>query len=612
MSGDTARPPFELARVVAVAGVAAGARTVVLAASHLAIVRLPGSLVTSVAAATLIEGFVLAVVVALALRWLARARSARPLAFLIAAGAGYAFVTLRAPACALEAPDFGGARSVSVHVVAALLALALALWLVVPGRDEGVGASGTRSTRARVRRLASAFVLVALVGAVVVRAYDRFVRRADAARPNVILVTLASVRGDRLSCAGYPRGTTPNLDAFARTALRFERAYTPHAATVAANASLLTGLAPDAHGVDADHALPADVSTLAEEFARAGFVTWAQLGDSPWTEPRFGFARGFAVQRTIAQGARPSLAALEPVWSALADRRVFLWLQLDDAAADARRWAYEHDAEDGAICGTPAPEGFFGGDAVGRFGARYLAGLNEPGARPPSAAEWAHLVGRYDGGLRSLDRRLGVLWKRLDELGLLERSWVVVTADHGQAFGEDGTFLNAGASAGVARVPLLVRPPGGIAERSVAEPVSTHEVGALLREILSGRPVSERTSAIACVLAGRPTPEPFVVTRAGAEVAVRGREIALVGTLGRLRGFDLRRDPLEETPLTPTVLATRVPKDEFERATNRLFLELARTERRRGPGIVPFDAETARRALWLGEPIEAVRGLVAP
>src|SRR6187455_2738870 len=113
-------------------------------------------------------------------------------------------------------------------------------------------------------------------------------------RPNVLLLTLDTVRADRLGCYGYARAKTPNLDALARRGVRFERAYATVPYTLPAHASILTGLYPLAHGlhVNFQGSVPAEASPVAVRFQEAGYRT-AGLVASGVLDRRFGLARGF-------------------------------------------------------------------------------------------------------------------------------------------------------------------------------------------------------------------------------------------------------------------------------------------------------------------------------
>ena len=100
-----------------------------------------------------------------------------------------------------------------------------------------------------------------------------------AARPsaNLLLITIDTLRADRLGCYGYEEARTPNLDALAARGAAFDEAYTPAPMTLPAHATMLTGLLPPQHGarVNGMHRLADDVPTLAERLSAEGYRTGA-------------------------------------------------------------------------------------------------------------------------------------------------------------------------------------------------------------------------------------------------------------------------------------------------------------------------------------------------
>jgi len=115
-------------------------------------------------------------------------------------------------------------------------------------------------------------------------------------RPNVLLITIDTLRRDRVSVFGSPRTTTPNLDRLAEEGLLFTHCQSPRAKTTPALASLMTGLYPHDHGVrDLTMPLAADVPVLAEAFHRAGYRTAAIVGNFVLKDELSGLARGFDV-----------------------------------------------------------------------------------------------------------------------------------------------------------------------------------------------------------------------------------------------------------------------------------------------------------------------------
>ena len=111
---------------------------------------------------------------------------------------------------------------------------------------------------------------------------------------NVVLVSIDTCRADHLSCYGYKRLTTPNIDAVARDGAMFKMALTPVPVTTPAHSSMLTGTYPPTHGVHLNsygHLANSNV-TLAKTLREAGYQTAAFVGAFP-LDPRFGLNQGF-------------------------------------------------------------------------------------------------------------------------------------------------------------------------------------------------------------------------------------------------------------------------------------------------------------------------------
>ena len=260
-------------------------------------------------------------------------------------------------------------------------------------------------------------------------------RPATAAPPDVVLVTLDTVRADRMGFLGSTRkGLTPALDALAREAVVFERAYAQAPMTTVSHASILTGTHPPFHKVqDFGLALPPSAPYLPALLGAAGYRTAAFVG-SMVLDPKGpiapGFDRGFDVYdagfRTRKDGADPYATkerrGAEVVARALAwlDRRpagpVFLWVHLYDA----------HDPYDPP---TPFKERF---------------------AKEP-----------YDGEIAGVDAAVGRLLAGLRERRLYDGALVVVASDHGESLGEHGeTTHGVFLYEATIHVPLLLRLPG--------------------------------------------------------------------------------------------------------------------------------------------------------
>jgi arylsulfatase A-like enzyme len=284
--------------------------------------------------------------------------------------------------------------------------------------------------------------------------------------PSVLLVTLDTTRVDHLSCYGYERETTPNLDRLARQSVRFTRAWSTSSWTLPAHASLFTGLYPGAHGAhyqnQGDAVLGSVVPMPVAEFVRAGRLdeeawTLAELLASsghrtaavvagPWLHRGFGLLQGFEFVDDAVSGfaGRPA---------ELVTDRAIRWL---DEQGPAQPWFLFVNYFDPHFPYTPPDEFRVFPGSRNRFQPPTTELLR--GERELSGSERRALVGRYDAEIRYMDHHLGRLLDAVHARG--EAALIVVTADHGEAFGEGGRHQHTyWLSDELLRVPLLIRYP---------------------------------------------------------------------------------------------------------------------------------------------------------
>jgi len=312
--------------------------------------------------------------------------------------------------------------------------------------------------------------------------------RSSPEAPSVVLIVIDTLRADRTSAYGYARDTTPHLRALAERGVLYETAQSTSSWTWPATASILTGLAPQEHGVeDAEHSyLPADLDTLAEALQRQGFTTACWSG-SPLIVPDKNFDQGF---ETFDSGREPVMRRSEVVlppaleWlDAIGDRRFFLYLHLMDPhapqipLAEGRRdFAAEvpRDFDPWRIVQLSwqlRDEGF---DAAGRPRTEEL--VTDEERRSMSAL--------YDACVWSADHWIGQVLERLERLGLEERTVVAVTSDHGEEL-LDHALLTHGHSLyqELIHVPLVLAGPGVPRGLRLARPVSTAALGPTLARL---------------------------------------------------------------------------------------------------------------------------------
>ncbi len=417
--------------------------------------------------------------------------------------------------------------------------------------------------------------------------------------PGIVLVCLDTLRADALSAVGGDATRMPALEAFARGGTAFRDASSCASWTAPGVTSILTGLLPSHHGVQGVQDSPpllASVPTLAEAFHRAGWWTGAAVAGG-WVTASHGIARGFDRFSETFDDDGPE-AAVSALFSARPkDKPFFAFLHTYAAhdpygdkklpsplpaavVAEAERVAKRVDENGGSLphdevrrlmtaflTDPPARKAY--GDA---FATRDWAGIWAPGMRwidggfasEPDRREIERgVAAAYWRGVGHCDRVLSLALGALARLALPEGTAIVVTADHGEAFGEHG-ILGHGRRLDdeLVRVPLVVRAPGRIRAGEVARgSVSTLDVAPTCLDLAGiAEPKGLDGRSLLAVLAGKEAGRPVrAEARRDAATALTSiRTERWKGVLARSSSggppssasvFDLRADPKEATPV---------------------------------------------------------------
>lgn len=257
---------------------------------------------------------------------------------------------------------------------------------------------------------------------------------------NVLLISVDSLRADRLGVYGSGRETSPNLDRLARAGVLFERAISPTSWTLPSHVTLLSGLLPHHHGTIAKtDAIASEVALLQESFARAGYETMG-LYSGPFLHPFFGFARGFASYRSCES--RPSddpaagmLRSHRDHTNAAVRDTFVRWLE---GRTERPFFAFVHMWDVHFDYIAPEPWGsMFDPGYAGALDGRGIA-TRKGFPRDASPRDVAHLLALYDGEVRYTDETIGQMLAALERAGVLDDTLVVVTSDHGEEFREHG------------------------------------------------------------------------------------------------------------------------------------------------------------------------------
>jgi arylsulfatase A-like enzyme/Flp pilus assembly protein TadD len=259
-------------------------------------------------------------------------------------------------------------------------------------------------------------------------------------QPNLVVITIDTLRADHLGCYGYKQIRTPNIDALAAESARFERAYTPVPVTLPAHTAIFTGTYPTLSGMHdfSGNKLNATQPTLASVLKQQGYATGAVIG-SAVLDSRFGLNRGFDFYYDHFDFSRlqeSNLEEMERPGNVVADvaldwlsknhaSKFFLWMHLYDP-----HYPY----------------------------------------RPPAPYSEQYKDRPYDGEIAFADAQVGRLIAYLKANDLYRNTLIVLTGDHGESLGEHGEkthgffIYNA-----TLHVPVIVHLPGTAGARVVPE-----------------------------------------------------------------------------------------------------------------------------------------------
>jgi arylsulfatase A-like enzyme len=343
------------------------------------------------------------------------------------------------------------------------IAACLALSVTIAARLVGHALSTRRAPVSSACFLALTLVLVLRLAA----AIDAW---SAADGPNVLLVSIDTLRADHLGAYGYGLPTSPAIDRrLADAGVTFENVYSQSPKTTPSHMTMLTSLYPCAHGIELwvntapGHVLNPRVQTLAEVLKDAGYATAAFTGGVHLHRSR-GFDQGFDIYRHGLQLEQ----ALQWI-SANRGRKWFVFFhtfEVHDPYVPPPRLVREFDPlYQGPI--DDALKKIRRGVDGGWEAAHKLFWGSVDTANPREVQFVERL---YDAGIRAMDERtLSPLLDRLDALALTNNTLVVFTSDHGEAFGEHGRFMHDDVRGGTLHVPLILRFPGRLpAGRRVA------------------------------------------------------------------------------------------------------------------------------------------------
>jgi arylsulfatase A-like enzyme len=269
--------------------------------------------------------------------------------------------------------------------------------------------------------------------------------------PNLVLITLDTLRADRLGSYGYADARTPVLDAIAARGVRFEDAVSQATTTPPSHASILTGLNPARHGLRKLHGqrLSDSNETLAEILQAHGYTTAAFVSDLPLGS-RTGLDQGFDVYDELTQPIEPGAGEAGDTNS-----RVFAWLA-EEPEQPLFLWVHYFDPHHPYFPPAEQREAVGLGDAD--WAPRVLPrNTHNPSQHAPQPAVVEAMRKLYDAEIAYTDEMVGKLLERLEAAGILDNAVIAYVADHGEHLGEDGYYFGHwDVLDETARVPMVI------------------------------------------------------------------------------------------------------------------------------------------------------------
>jgi len=317
--------------------------------------------------------------------------------------------------------------------------------------------------------------------------------------PNVLLIVLDTVRAKSLSVYGYERPTTPQLEGLSKSGVLFERAIATAPWTLPSHASMFTGRYPYELSLDWLTPLGTQYRVLAETLSEQGYLTGGFVANLLYCTYEFGLHRGFAHYEDF------QISPEQLVASATLVRRVANAEWLRKLTNNHRKLGYKTAAQVNRdllgwlsrIEGRPffAFLNYFDAHTPylpsEPFASKFARGLRPLKGWSGTPRKWTPKEiqaeqDAYDGAIAYIDHHIGVLMEQLGKLGLLEDTLIIITSDHGEAFGEHG-FMGHGNSLYLPElhVPLLIRFPSRVPEgRRIVEPASLRDLPATVVDLL--------------------------------------------------------------------------------------------------------------------------------
>jgi arylsulfatase A-like enzyme len=343
-----------------------------------------------------------------------------------------------------------------ISVICAIIALAAVLIIIQAYRYLIHNRKGSHKTFGFLSeiigsKLSSGIGACALALVIILNIFTFIYTRAQTGEgPNIVLISIDTLRADHLGSYGYERNTSPNIDKLAEKGVLFENAYSQAPWTLPSVATFFTSLYPVEHSATSiTRKLPDQITTLSEYLKNNFYTTTAVVSNLVLGE-KSGISQGFYTYDMKPAGRAKNISSHKVTKMGLnylnknRDEKFFLWLHyMDPHGRYLRHQEFDYNTD-------------YSGFLDDKLSPRIL----NPILDVLSEEDMSYVIDRYDGEISFTDFYIGKLLDALDEYGLSDNTIIVLTADHGEEFAER-TRIGHGKTVynELIRVPLIIINP---------------------------------------------------------------------------------------------------------------------------------------------------------
>ena len=275
------------------------------------------------------------------------------------------------------------------------------------------------------------------------------------AGPNVIFISIDTLRSDHLGCYGYSKNTTPNIDKFSKDSVLFRNCIAQSSSTTTSHASMFTSLIPSHHKAShsANIAISEDVITLCEFLKDENYTTISYNGGGQ-VASIYGFDRGFDIYHSFNETGKDKFSLIV--------EQAMQWLE---GHKEERYFLFLHTYESHHPYTPPKDflhslESKYEGDLPEEISVELLEEIND-GEKTINDQDLEHIINVYDGEIRSIDHAFGEFLQFLKKIGHYNDVLIIFTSDHGEEFNEHGIvgWHSHSLYEELLRVPLLIKMP---------------------------------------------------------------------------------------------------------------------------------------------------------